>query len=237
LFQFAYTGDYSIPSTTRVEQEADDEVAKQAAQPRIPSPPFGIIREDGVEIDAVFDLGRYFATAMEPEPQRKVKKKEKKPARSASARSPSPEPLVGFRSLKYPILKPLNHYEGTCMPATDFDATQSYADVLLSHAALFTLADLWLIDSLAALVLNKLHRTLSVFDLEQEKHVADVVELTRFVYSEEGRGIDGGVRRMVCLFIAETLKIFGVDEGFLELLEEGGPFVRDIFGMGLLGRY
>lgn len=62
------------------------------------------------------------------------------------------------------------------------------------------------------------------------------MDLARFAYSDEVKGIgigDGGIRRMICWFIARNLAQLSGDGSFLDLLEEGGTFVRDLFGMGL----
>jgi hypothetical protein len=46
-----------------------------------------------------------------------------------------------------------------------FDPDQSYTEVFLSHASLYVLGDFKLIDSLKALALFKLHKTLAYFRL------------------------------------------------------------------------
>jgi hypothetical protein len=64
------------------------------------------------------------------------------------------------------------------------------------NASLYILGDLQLIDSLKALALFKLHRTLCVFQLD-DGNAEDIIALARYAYSEEGGGgaLDKGISR------------------------------------------
>jgi hypothetical protein len=111
-----------------------------------------------------------------------------------------------FQSLTFQLLAPRNNHDKTCEPAEHFDPNQSYTEVFLSHASLYILGDLQLIDSLKALALFKLHKTLCVFQLDDE-NAEDIVALARHAYSEEGGcgGLDRGVgdlRNLVCQYMA-----------------------------------
>ncbi|RFU33664.1 hypothetical protein B7463_g2683, partial [Scytalidium lignicola] len=114
---------------------------------------------------------------------------------------PSPKLLAAdFPSLSFPLLAPRNNYDYTCEPAEQFEPDQSYSKVLLAHASLYVLGDYQLIDSLKALALYKLHKTLRVFQLNDE-NVEDIVDLARYAYSEEGKGLEEGIgalRGLVC---------------------------------------
>lgn len=79
--------------------------------------------------------------------------------------------------------------------------------------------------------MHKLHKTLCVFQLDSE-HMGDAIELARYVYAEDGKDVsegNGGVRGLVCQYLAQNAVVLAADDGFLELLEEGGQFVRDFF--------
>jgi hypothetical protein len=81
-----------------------------------------------------------------------------------------------------------------------FDPDQSYTEVFLSHASLYVLGDFKLIDSLKALALFKLHKTLCVFQVD-DGNVEDIIALARYAYSEGGGGggLDEGIGNLgVC---------------------------------------
>jgi hypothetical protein len=138
-----------------------------------------------------------------------------------------------FRSLTFPLLAPRNNHYNTCEPAEHFDPDQSYTEVLLSHASLYILGDLHLIDSLKALALFKLHKTLCMFKLDDE-NAEDIVALARYAYSEEGGGggLDeeiGGLRSLFCQYMATNALVLSLNGGFMDLLGNGGQLVKDCF--------
>jgi hypothetical protein len=145
---------------------------------------------------------------------------------------PSPRMLsADFSSLSFPLLAPRNNYNNDCEPAEQFEPDQSYSNVLLAHASLYIFGDYRLIDSLKALALYKLHKTLCVFQLDDE-NVEDIIDLARHAYSEEGEGLDGGIgglRGLVCQYMATNAVLLSQNDGFMDLLEEGGQFVKDFF--------
>jgi hypothetical protein len=139
--------------------------------------------------------------------------------------------VADFNSLEYPLIAPRNNYDGTCEPATDFEKDHSYSNVFLSHASLYALGDIQLIDSLKALALFKLHQTLCAFELD-EVNSRDIVDLARYAYSEEGKGVDkgiGGLRNLVCQYMAIHAVELSGDPNFMNLLAEGGQVVKDFF--------
>lgn len=145
----------------------------------------------------------------------------------------SPVYSADFHSLSFPLLAPRNHYEKTCDPVEEFDRDQDYSNVFLSHASLYVLGDFRLIDSLKALALFKLHKTLCSFQLDEE-HARDIVDLARYAYSEEGGGDAsdkefGGLRGLVCHYMATNAVVLSRSEEFMEFLDNGGQFVKDFF--------
>jgi hypothetical protein len=138
-----------------------------------------------------------------------------------------------FNSLIFPVLASRNNHDKTCEPAEHFDPDQSYTEAFLSHASLYILGDLQLIDSLKALALFKLHKTLCVFRLDNG-NAEDIVALARYAYSEEGGGggLDegiGGLRSLVCQYMATNALVLSFNDGFMDLLGDGGQLVRDFF--------
>lgn len=212
--QFAYTGDYSIPVMDARETAVGDEdvcgevyedsVAEEIIEEPVPEPR-----------SAPVDFGWGSFTTKKP-------KTPKKPSRKAV-----------FNALTFHLLSPRNHYDDTLEPSDTFDPDKVYSHVFISHAALWILGDYHLIDSLKALALYKLYKTLRIFQ-PNNKNVGDVIDLVKYVYSEEGGG--GGVnegiselRNLVCQFIAVNATALSDDEKFMEFLAEGGHFVKDFF--------
>jgi len=184
--------------------------------------------------------------APEPEPQEPEEPELADPELAEPEPEPEPKPFArqekcseqlsyvladNFHSLSYPLLAPRNIYSGTCEPAADFEKDQSYSKVLLSHASLYVLGDFQLIDSLKALALYKLHKTLCAFQLDNE-NISDITDLARYAYSEEGKGFDegiGGLRGLVCQYMAIHAVELSLDTSFMDLLAEGGQIVKDFF--------
>ena len=148
------------------------------------------------------------------------------------ANNPSHVLVTDFTSLEYPLVAPRNNYESTCEPVTIFEKDHSYSNVFLSHASLYALGDIQLIDTLKALALFKLHKTLCVFQLDA-RNSRDIVDLARYAYSEEGKkSVDkgiGGLRNLVCQYMAIHAVELSGDPNFMSLLREGGQVVTDFF--------
>ena len=138
---------------------------------------------------------------------------------------------ANFKSLSYPVIMSLDNYERTCDPSPTFEKGHSYSNVLLSHASLYVLADGQLVDSLKALALFKLHKTLCTFELDNE-NISDITDLARYAYTGEGKdeceGI-GGLRNLVCQYMAIHAVELAVDARFMNLLAGGGQIVKDFF--------
>ena len=192
---------------------------------------------ESVEPDSTQVLPEPVAEQEEPEPaEPQPQATEQDSTPSIAARVKDSEQLsrtltAEFSSLSYPLLAQRDNYHGTCEPATDFDKGHDYSKVLLSHASLWVLGDFQLIDSLKALALFKLHKTLCAFQLDNE-NIGDITDLARYAYSEEGKGSDegtGGLRDLVCQYMARHAVELSLDASFMNLLAEGGQIVKDFF--------
>ena len=136
-----------------------------------------------------------------------------------------------FKSLSFPLLASRDNYEGTCEPSTEFAKDHSYSNVFLSHASLYILGDAQQVDKLKALALFKLHKTLCIFELDEE-NVGDITDLARYAYSGEDKELNegiGGLRSLVCQYMAIHAKELAVDVRFMNLLARGGQIVKDFF--------
>ncbi|TVY89356.1 hypothetical protein LAWI1_G006690 [Lachnellula willkommii] len=222
--QFAYTGDYSIPKTEiRVAKEGIinnvatiftsgelGEVPESYIAAPSPSPP-------AAALDSWDD---WLASSV----SKKDKKKKTKPPQSMNQ---------DFQSLSFPPPASRDNYEESYEPDEEFNPYQDYSAVFLGHASLYVLGDFWLVDSLKSLALYKLHKTLCAFEINDES-VNDILALTRCAYSEEGGGAgydegNGGLRSLVCQFLKVNAVALSRDEGFMEILGEGGQISKDMF--------
>jgi hypothetical protein len=93
------------------------------------------------------------------------------------------------------------------------------------------LGDGQLIDALKALALFKLHKTLCAFELDHE-NIGDISVLAKYAYSEEEKSCDdgtGGLRGLVCQYMAMYVMELSNDPRFMNLLAGGGQIVKDFF--------
>ena len=214
----------TAPKKNRKKKRAKSEVKSSIPEPE-PEP------EPVKEPETVQELP-------EPQPERaeSVSVDQEQEAMQAAVREESPEELthmltVDFHTLSFPLLAPRHNYDGTCEPAAYFEKDRSYSKVFLSHASLYVLGSIQLVDSLKALALFKLHKTLSVFELDNE-NIGDITDLARYAYSEDGKKIDegfGGLRGLVCQYMARHAMELSQDTKFMNFLAEGGQVVKDFF--------
>ncbi|KAF7959161.1 hypothetical protein EAE96_002676 [Botrytis aclada] len=223
--QFAYTGDYTVPFPVHKMRElsrSDDseelnlisrkerkkEALTNQKEPFSPSPLLEVLQAQNQEISNMTSRLNEFLSSRQP------------------------RYTADFTDLIFPAPALRNNYEKTCESNEQFNPEKSYSNVFISHAALSILGDFRLVDSLKALALYKLHKALCVFQLSS-KNTEDVIDLARYVYSEEGgeecHGEIGVLRGLVCHYMAVNAFIFSHDDGFMELLGEGGKFVKDFF--------
>jgi hypothetical protein len=86
-------------------------------------------------------------------------------------------------------------------------------NVFLTHASLYVLGNFWLIDPLKALALYKLHKTLCIFQLDDE-NIEDIVDLA---YDEGGKSLEEGIGRlrgMVYQYMALNAAVLSLYTGF-----------------------
>ncbi|KAG4441648.1 hypothetical protein IFR05_002855 [Cadophora sp. M221] len=217
--QFAYTGDYSVPAlATRETAVLDGEKIADAEQIAVAIPAYVYVSEDEVE-----PFGGGYGE--KPEKKKKGKKglvKEESPPDTAWVRFQ--EAITEF-----PTFRKNSVYQYD--PPSSFEPDKSYSSAFIGHASLWVMGNYRLVDSLKILALYKLHSTLAIFRIT-EKNVGDVVDLVRYAYSEEGAGIEegtSGLRNLVCLFLVIHQRALCQDDGFMDLLGEGGQFVKDFF--------
>ena len=132
----------------------------------------------------------------------------------------------------YPTSWILNRFT----PCTNTKVDQDFTPVFLAYGRLYTFANMKLVEPLKRLVLHKLHRTLMDFKL-YVKRVGDVIKLARYAYNSDctpDREIHGTIdklRRLVVEYIACEIDTIGKCSEFVELLEDGGEFVSDFWGI------
>jgi hypothetical protein len=117
-------------------------------------------------------------------------------------------------------------------PATKVGSSENVREVLLAHASLYVVAEKWGVESLKMLTLSKRHQTLKMLDLDAPK-VQDIVELTRYAYSDEitpdlQNGIDG-LRELICHYIAANARMMAEYTTFTALIEDRGALIRDLW--------
>jgi hypothetical protein len=117
-------------------------------------------------------------------------------------------------------------------PKSNSSADQDFTPVFLAHARLYTFADMRLIYPLRSLALDKLHKTLTGFQLYNQR-VGDIVKLARYAYDHgSDRSTEGTVnslRQLVVEYMACEVETVGKHEDFKAFLEEGGEFATDLW--------
>ena len=239
--EFAYTRDYSVPkgfteaqadaeATTSLPSQEEPRVlddieaawqSPQAPPPAAPSffgvrgylPPQFAQHPSAQELDDGWDS-----------PRPKIGKKSKsvpKPPRSASEI---------FRSLKYPLIESRSNV-CKCNPTRNDGPVENSGDVLLAHASLYVLAEKWGVNDLKMLVLSKLQEALITLRLDSSKG-QEVVDFLRYAYLDTSTPdlepeIDG-LRDLICLYTAANINLLMENSSFIDLIEGGGAFVRDL---------
>ena len=137
-----------------------------------------------------------------------------------------------FQDLKFP--PPISYdLAKTHQPRPNENPAEDYTPVFLGHAKLYVFAEKYGIDPLKKLALHKLHGTLCQYTPYEARHI-DVVELVRYVYDNTpSRKAMDKLRRMVTHYVAYQAKQIACSEPCLSLVEDGGPFARDVLSMVL----
>ncbi|KAK0108096.1 hypothetical protein ONS95_002917 [Cadophora gregata] len=213
--QFAYTGDYSVPFLV---------TPSPAPAPEPDLPVDAVHEREDFRVEELASSNE-FATMDDPDwggfPFKKsVGKKSKKQLiremKGLALSAPTP---------------PRNESRGEYEPSSTFEPWMDYSVLFICHASLWTLGNYRHVASLKTLALYKLHKTLCAFQLNSD-NVGAVVNLVRCAYLEEGAGLResiSGLRKLVCQYLGMNKTLLCEDDGFMDLLAEGGQFVKDFF--------
>ncbi|KAI9677324.1 MAG: hypothetical protein M1829_002667 [Trizodia sp. TS-e1964] len=106
-----------------------------------------------------------------------------------------------------------------------FESATYEANDNLLHAKLFVFGDIYQIKALQVTAIRKIHRNLATFTPE----TGDLVDLVRYIYSD----IDSPtsmelLQDVMTEYLSCQWGRFAKSDVFLELLEEGGPFVSEV---------
>ncbi|KAH3972467.1 hypothetical protein HBH70_002500 [Parastagonospora nodorum] len=119
-------------------------------------------------------------------------------------------------------------------PKPNSAVDQDFTTVFLAHTRLYMFAEMRLIYPLRSLTLQKLHKSLIGFQLYNQR-VGDVVKLARWAYEHGTDRSKGGavneLRQLVVEYMACEVDIIGKHKDFKLLLEDGGEFVTDFWGV------
>ena len=231
--QFAYTGDYDEPAFEIFEPTRNafeipvrTSVFAGPAQPARPTITYNdsYDREHTVEVPAAWDrLGLHRGSIDMPQ----CKHTKRQHLRRV------------FEELTdYPCTEWQDRWMQPFDARPNRSADEDCTGVFLGHARLYVFAEMYGIEGLRTTALHKLHRTLVTFTLHKAR-IGDVVALVRYAYSDENTpDRDGGVegktkldalRKLVLRYVTMEYETIGACEKFLNLLMEGGAFVRDFW--------
>lgn len=225
LTEYAYRRDYTVPTWTRDEKmviAGHDALPSRPPSPDIEPPP-EVVNDFGAE-PAVDEPPRF------PSPLGDAWGFRKKPTKKQ--RKISMRDDFAKRTYLAENQKPRDALISGFEPISNSSADQNFTEIFLSHAQLYTLADMRLVLPLKTLALHKLHSTLSSFSLYEER-IADVLELAKYAYSHgEDRSEDGKLdelRELVVRYIACEPKGFGKHREFKYLMDSEGEFAGDLW--------
>ena len=218
--QFAYTGDYAVP-VFETKEEATTTSEVEVERERYPNPSPDTL-DQPIEISPAEAEPEPVAWGYSPS---KVSKMAKKPFREVRLRQ-------SFENSKHPLPASQEQLSRECTPRPNNSPAEDYTTVFLGHASLYVFAEKYGVDSLKALTLHKIHKTLLTFTLYHTR-IGDIVELVSYAYSPENTPEHEGrideLRALVTHYVASEIDTIGKSELFLSLLEEGGSFVRDFW--------
>lgn len=232
--QFIYTGNYPPPSPVGLKKKAPGLVLTETERSSVDAPvPEAEISYFGFSVAPVEPVEPLPAVDYTDEDYESYRfnysgKKSKKGKKS------EPEPAEKkneFSNLKY-IAPSSNRYEELCRIPSKQDQGEDYTTVFLGHAQLYMLADKWFIAPLKNLVLKKLHTTLSKF-VPFEARYGDIAQLVRYTYDNTPcrKGGMDALRELVIKYVAYEVPKMLYSRCGSDLLEEIGPFARDITPM------
>ena len=210
--QFVYTGDYPPPS------------CKTTEDPQVAAPePIEFADEVVALQEPEQDMSQNLNDWGELTPKER---------RAAKKRGTQSIKRVAFHDLTYKASSSAKFVD-MCRIRSNESSSEDYGPVFLGHARLYVFAEKWGVRSLKDLVLQKLHVTLREYK-PYEARYGDVVELIRYAYENTPscKRMDG-LRELATQYVAhETPQIAG-SEPCLSLVEDGGPFAKDLLSMVL----
>lgn len=107
--------------------------------------------------------------------------------------------------------------------------------ILLAHARLYVLAEIYNIKKLKSLALQKLHAILSQSNPYEAAYHRDVMVLIRYTYENTlSREHKDELRMLVSCYVADEKAIAGSKQ-CLDLIEQVGAFARDLVSELLAG--
>ena len=138
---------------------------------------------------------------------------------------------ASFNNISFAPEQSRELFVDSCKPVPNSCTIEDYTPVFLAHARLYVFADKYGITTLKVLCLQKLHQTLVKFTLYTAR-IGDIVELARYAFSDDNTpdrkdGVDD-LRRVVFKYMVSELDTIRKSEDFISLLEECGPFARDL---------
>ena len=207
--QYMYTGDYPPPPYDIKENSPavkDDNANIEEAI---------ALAEPAQDTSIEFGFVPSFAT----------NKKEKK-------KRPQVAERIKFHDLVYKVPH-LSNFEDICKIRPNESSVEDYTPVFLGHAQLYVFAEKWDIKPLKALVLHKLHATLCKYK-PYEARYGDIIELIRYTYEHTPcRKRMDPLRELVTQYVAHEQTQIAGSEPCLALIENGGPFARDLVSIML----
>jgi hypothetical protein len=225
--QFAYIGNYETPAFTPLPKPEASESASTSRRTSLSSGS-GIVHEVVGAVDEEPELEA--PPAEEPSPEvdwgfTTISKKT--PAKKNKSR----QLRKAFDRRLYDISTIISEVSDRCSIRENEDSLEDYTPVLLGHARLYVFADKWLIDDLKLLSLYKLHKTLMNFTLYEARRT-DIVELAQYVYADErtsdSEDDPNGLRALVMHYIGCQVENLVRCREFKDLVQQGGPFAKDL---------
>ena len=148
---------------------------------------------------------------------------------------PNPEiashnsPKEAFHKLQYRV--PLTRYIAPLV-RSNLSPSEDYTEVFLSHAQVYVFAEKYDIRPLKMFALQRLHKTLSTYQLYHGR-VVDITSLIRYTYANtnDSRTVSEPMRALLVHYVGSEMKVLVKSGEFKALLEEGGPFAGDFLGI------
>jgi hypothetical protein len=122
-------------------------------------------------------------------------------------------------------------------PAASAGPSENISEVLILHISLYVLADKWGIDSLKRLTLFKIHKTLSLTEINTIIHddlprLDQIIDFVRYAYFDERTpDLENGVNKLkelICLYLIAFAELTAKHPAFLALVGEEDTFTRDL---------